>query len=45
MSGMTGEVKVKPAVAKDLLEGLTYVNLHTAADPMGEARAQIEIGD
>ena len=44
MSGMTGTVKVKPAVAKDLLAGMTYVNLHTAADPMGEARAQMEIG-
>ncbi len=43
MSGMTGTVKVKPAVAKDLLEGMTYVNLHTAADPMGEARAQIVV--
>ncbi len=44
MSGMTGEVKVKPAVAKDILAGMTYVNLHTAADPMGEARAQMEVG-
>jgi hypothetical protein len=43
-SGMTGSVKVKPAVAKDILAGMTYVNLHTAANPMGEARAQIEIG-
>jgi hypothetical protein len=43
MSGMTGMVKIKPAVAKDILAGMTYVNLHTAANPMGEARAQIEI--
>jgi hypothetical protein len=41
-SGMSHEVKVTPAVAKDLEEGKTYVNLHTAAAPMGEARAQMK---
>jgi len=43
MSGMSGEAKVTPAVAKALLKGLTYVNLHTKMDPMGEARAQMEV--
>jgi hypothetical protein len=42
-SGMTGSAKVTPAIAKDLEDGKTYVNLHTAADPMGEARAQMMV--
>jgi hypothetical protein len=42
-SGMSGEAKISPKIAHDLLAGLTYVNLHTKADPMGEARAQMEI--
>jgi hypothetical protein len=45
MSGMTGAVKISPQVAKDLLAGRTYVNLHTAADPMGEARAQMMVAN
>jgi hypothetical protein len=45
MSGMTRDEKIKPATAKALLAGLTYVNLHTKADPMGEARAQMKIAD
>jgi hypothetical protein len=42
-SGMTGSAKVTPAIAKDLEAGKTYVNLHTAAEPMGEARAQLTV--
>ncbi len=44
-SGMTRAEKIKPAVAKALLAGMTYVNLHTKAAPMGEARAQMEIAE
>lgn len=44
MSGMTGKVKLTSAEAKDVLTGMTYVNLHTAANPAGEARAQITEG-
>ena len=40
-SGMTGKTKVTAADAKDILAGQTYVNLHTAAEPNGEARAQV----
>jgi hypothetical protein len=40
-SGMSGHAKVSSAVVKDLEHGMTYVNLHTAAEPMGEARAQL----
>jgi hypothetical protein len=40
-SGMSGEAKVTPTIAKNILDGMTYVNLHTTANPMGEARAQI----
>jgi hypothetical protein len=43
-SGMTRKAKITPKIAHDLLAGLTYVNLHTKADPMGEARAQMEVG-
>jgi hypothetical protein len=42
-SGLHHEVKVTPKVAKDLLAGMTYVNLHTASYPMGEARAQMMV--
>lgn len=43
MSGMTGMAKVTPMVAKDLMMGMTYVNLHTKMAPSGEARAQMEV--
>jgi hypothetical protein len=43
MSGMSGMAKVTPAVAKDLMMGMTYVNLHTKMAPMGEARAQMVV--
>ncbi len=40
-SGMSGSVKVSAQAAQDLEEGRTYINLHTAAQPDGEARAQM----
>ena len=40
-SGMTRKTKVTAAEAKDILAGKTYINLHTAAEPNGEARAQV----
>lgn len=40
-SGMAGTLKANSATVKDILNGETYVNLHTAKYPMGEARAQV----
>ena len=40
-SGMTGSTKVSVQAAQDLADGRTYINLHTAAQPDGEARAQM----
>lgn len=40
-SGMTGTEKVSKTIEKDLEAGKTYVNLHTATNPEGEARAQM----
>ena len=40
-SGMSGTTKVTAVDVKDILAGKTYVNLHTAAEPNGEARAQV----
>jgi len=42
-SGMRNTLTADPATAKALLAGQTYVNLHTAAYPMGEARAQVKV--
>ncbi len=36
-------VTLTPAEARDLEHGLVYVNLHTAAHPDGEARAQLHL--
>jgi hypothetical protein len=41
-SGMQGAVTANSATVKAILDGMTYVNLHTTAYPMGEARAQIK---
>ena len=41
-SGMQGTVKANSATVKDILNGETYVNLHTEKYPMGEARAQVK---
>lgn len=40
-----GSVTIPAEKEKDLLNGLFYVNLHTAANPGGEIRAQIEFLD
>lgn len=41
-SGMQGSLTANSATVKDILNGETYVNLHTAKYPMGEARAQVK---
>lgn len=40
-----GSVTIPADKEKDLLNGLFYVNMHTAANPGGEIRAQIEFLD
>jgi hypothetical protein len=40
-SGMHGTVTADAATEKAMLGGMTYVNLHTAKYPAGEARAQV----
>lgn len=42
-SPITGEAKITPAQAGDLMAGLWYVNLHTAANPPGEIRGQVTL--
>jgi hypothetical protein len=42
-SPITGEAKLTPAQAGDLLAGLYYVNLHTPAKPAGEIRGQLQL--
>jgi CHRD domain len=41
-TGMEGTVTANSATVKDILDGQAYVNLHTTAYPMGEARAQVK---
>ena len=41
-SGMEGTVTANSATVKEILDGMAYVNLHTAQYPMGEARAQVK---
>ena len=43
-SPIMGEMILKPAQAADLLAGKWYVNLHTAANPGGEIRGQVVMG-
>ena len=43
MSGMHGTLKANAATEKAMIAGMTYVNLHTAKYPMGEARAQVKV--
>lgn len=40
-SPISGHASLTTAEAKDLRDGMVYVNLHTAASPDGEARAQL----
>ena len=40
-SPFEGKATLTPAQAADVLAGRTYVNLHTAANPGGEVRAQL----
>jgi hypothetical protein len=42
-SGMHGTGMANAVTEKDMLAGMTYVNLHTAKYPMGEARAQVKV--
>jgi hypothetical protein len=42
-SGMSNSVTIDAATQSALLNGLTYVNLHTKAHPKGEARAQMTV--
>jgi len=41
-SPIKGEATITAAQAADLLAGKWYVNIHTAAHPPGEIRAQVE---
>ena len=40
-SPIEGDMKITPADAKNLTDGMTYFNIHTAANPGGEIRGQI----
>ena len=40
-SPISGEVKLTPEQAKNLTDGMTYFNVHTAANKGGEIRGQI----
>jgi hypothetical protein len=42
-SGMQGTLTANTTTEKAILAGKTYVNLHTAKYPMGEARAQMQV--
>jgi len=44
-SPITGNAVLTPAQAADLMAGRWYVNLHTAANPGGEIRGQVVVGN
>jgi len=44
-TGMTNTVTIDAATQSAMLDGLTYVNLHTKAHPKGEARAQMRVSE
>ena len=41
-SPMTGSATLTDAQAKDLMDGMMYFNIHTAANKPGEIRGQME---
>ncbi len=44
-SGMSNAVTIDAATQSAMLDGLTYVNLHTKQYPKGEARAQMKVSE
>ena len=40
-SPIEGDLKLTAVDAKNLMEGVTYFNVHTAANPGGEIRGQV----
>lgn len=44
-SGMSNTVTIDAATQAAMLDGMTYVNLHTKAHPKGETRAQMTVSD
>jgi hypothetical protein len=42
-SPITGSATLTPSQAADLMAGKWYVNLHTSANPNGEARGQVSV--
>ncbi|MEO8808884.1 MAG: CHRD domain-containing protein [Rhodanobacter sp.] len=44
-TGMSNTVTIDAKTQKAMLDGMTYVNLHTKAHPKGEARAQMKVSD
>lgn len=44
-SGMSKTVTIDAATQTAMLDGMTYVNLHTKAHPKGEARAQMTVSE
>lgn len=44
-TGMSNSVTIDAATQSAMLNGLTYVNLHTKAHPKGEARAQMKVSE
>lgn len=43
-SPIKGEATLTDAQAKDLTDGMTYVNVHTKQNPKGEIRGQVAVG-
>lgn len=44
-TGMSATTTIDTATQSAMLDGMTYVNLHTKAHPKGEARAQLTASD
>lgn len=43
-SPLTGHKKITASEAKTILDGMSYVNIHSTKDPAGEIRGQVETG-